>query len=57
MVSSVRMLSSLVCQSDKGHRLYESWVRDHVLHLGLNVSSSVHNCECVVYSGNTMAAI
>ena len=25
-------------------RLYESWVRDHDVHLGLNVSRSVHNC-------------
>ena len=39
-------------------RLYDSQVRDHVVvHLGLNVSSSAHNCGCVVNGGNTMAAI
>ena len=39
-------------------RLYDSRVRDHVIvHLGLNVSSSTHNCGCVVYDGNAMAAI
>ena len=40
------------------NRFYKSQVRDHVIvHLGLNVSSSVHNCGCVVNSGNAMAAI
>ena len=39
-------------------RLYDSQVRDHVImHLGLNVSSSAHNCGCVVNGGNAMAAI
>ena len=39
-------------------RLYNSWVRDHVtVHLGLNVSSSAHNCGCVVDGGNAMAVI
>ena len=39
-------------------RLYDSRVRDHVfVHLGLNVSSSAHNCGCVVDGGNAMAAI
>ena len=38
-------------------RLYESRVRDHVVHLGLNVSSSAHNCGCVVDGGGTVAAI
>ena len=39
-------------------RLYESRVRYHVIvHLGLNVSSSAHNCGCVVNGGNAMAAI
>ena len=39
-------------------RLYDSWVRDHVIvHLGLNVSSSAHNCGCVVDGSNAMAAI
>ena len=37
-------------------RLYESRVRDHVVHLGLNASSSARNCGCVVDGGNTMAA-
>ena len=39
-------------------RFYDSQVRDHVIvHLGLNVSSSAHNCGCVVDGGNAMAAI
>ena len=39
-------------------RLYDSRVRDHVIvHLGLNVSSSTHNCGCVVNGGNAMTAI
>ena len=39
-------------------RLYESWVRDHVImHLGLNIRSFAHNCGCVVDGGNTIAAI
>ena len=39
-------------------RLYDSRVRDHVIvHLGLNVSSSTHNCGCVVDGDNTMAAV
>ena len=30
-------------------RPYDSRVRDHVIvHLGLNVSSSAHNCGCVI---------
>ena len=38
--------------------LYESRFSDHVIvHLGLDVSSSVHNCGCVVDGGNAMAAI
>ena len=55
------------CQNGKlGHscarvtksRLYDSRVRDHVVvHLGLNVNSSTHNCGCVVDGGCTMAAI
>ena len=40
------------------NRLYDSRVRDHVIvHLGLNVSSSTHNCGCVVNGGNAMAEI
>ena len=39
-------------------RLYDSQVRDHVIvHLGLNVSNSAHNCGCVVDGGNAMVAI
>ena len=40
-------------------RLYDSWVRDNdvIVHLGLNVSSSAHNCACVVNGGNAMAAM
>ena len=30
---------------------------DFIVRLGLNVSSSTHNCGCVVNGGNTMAAI
>ena len=38
-------------------RLYDSRVRDHVIvHLGLNVSSSDHNCGCMVDDGNVIAA-
>ena len=41
-----------------GHQLYGSWNSDHpIVHLGLNVSSSANNCECVVDGGNAMAAI
>ena len=39
-------------------RLYDSRVRDRVIvHLGLNVSNSAHNCGCMVDDGNAMAAI
>ena len=39
-------------------RLYDSQVRDHVIvHLDINVSSSFHNCVCVVNGGNAMAAV
>ena len=39
-------------------KLYDSWVRDHVIvRLGLNVSSSAHNCGCVSDGGDAMAAI
>ena len=39
-------------------KLYGSRDSDHALvHLGLNVSSSAHNCGCVVDGGNAMAAI
>ena len=46
------------CVKVTKRRLYESQVREHVIvHLGLNVNSSVHNCGCVVNCGNAMAAI
>ena len=28
-----------------------------IMHLGLNVSSSAHNCGCVVDGGNAMSGI
>ena len=36
-------------------RLYDSQVV--IVHLGLNVSSSAHNCGCVVDGSNAMIAI
>ena len=48
---------SVMCQVTKS-RLYKTRVRDHVIvHLGLNVSSSDHNCGYVIDGGNAMAAI
>ena len=39
-------------------KLYDSRVSDHaIVYLGLNVSSSAHNCGCMVDGGNTMTAI
>ena len=39
-------------------KLYGSWDSDHaIVHLDLNVSSSAHNCGCVIDGGNAMAAI
>ena len=39
-------------------KLYASRVSDHaIVHLGLNVSSSAHNCGCVVDGSNAMAVI
>ena len=39
----------------KESRLHDSLVKDHALCiLGLNVSSSTHNCECVVHGGNAI---
>ena len=38
-------------------RFYDSWVRDHVVYLGLNVRCSAHNCGYVVNGGNAMAVI
>ena len=38
-------------------KLYCSRDSDHsIVHLGLNVSSSTHNCGCMVDGGNAMAA-
>ena len=51
---------------DKGHfgistnylLLFNYVPRDHVVvHLGINVNSSAHNCGCVVDGCNAMAAI
>ena len=36
-------------------RVYDLRVRDHVVHLGLNVNTSAHNCGCVVNGGGAMA--
>ena len=50
-------LGHLCARVMKG-RLYDSRVRDHVVvHLGLNVNSSTHNCGCMVDGGDTMVAI
>ena len=46
------------CTNVTKGKLYGSQDSDHVIvHLSLNVSSSAHNCGCVVDGGNTMAAI
>ena len=46
------------CTNVTKGKLYGSWVNDHaIVHLGLNVSSSAHNCGCVVDGGDTMATI
>ena len=46
------------CTNVTKGKLYGSQDSDHVIvHLGLNVSSSAHNCGCVVDGGNAMAAI
>ena len=37
-------------------RLYDFRVRDMVSCLGLNLSSSAHNCGCVVDGSNAMSA-
>ena len=52
-----RQLGHSCVRVTKG-RLYGSRVRDHlVVYLGLNVSSSAHNCGYVVDGGNAVAAI
>ena len=46
------------CTNVTKDKLYGSRVSNHaIVHLGKNVSSSAHNCGCVVDGGNTMAAI
>ena len=46
------------CTNVTKGKLYGSQDSDHaIVHLGLIVSSSAHNCGCVVDGGNTMAAI
>ena len=39
-----------LCESQG--RLCESRVRDHAVHLGLNISSFAHNCGCTVDGGS-----
>ena len=46
------------CTNVTKGKLYGSRDSDHaIVHSGLNVSSSAHNCGCVVNGGNAMAAI
>ena len=47
------------CTNTTMGKLYDSRVSDHaiIVHLGINVNSSAHNCGCVVDGGNAMAAI
>ena len=48
------------CTNVTKGKLYGSWDSDHaIVHLGLNVSSSAHNCGCVIdgSTSNAMAAI
>ena len=46
------------CTNVTKGKLYGSRDSDHaIVHLGLNVSSSAHNCECVVDGGNAMEYI
>ena len=46
------------CTNVTKGKLYGSQVSDHaIVHLGLNVSSFIHNCGCVVDGDNAMAAI
>ena len=46
------------CTNVTKGKLYGSRDSDRaIVHLGLNVSSSAHNCGCVVDGVNTMAAI
>ena len=46
------------CVRGTNGKLYDSQVRDHVIvHSGLNVNSSAHNCGCVVNGSDAMTAI
>ena len=46
------------CTNMTKGKLYGSQDSDHaIVYLGLNVSSSAHNCGCVVDGGNATAAI
>ena len=46
------------CTNVTKDKPYGSRDSDHaIVHLGLNVSSFIHNCGCAVDGGNTMAAI
>ena len=46
------------CTNVTKGKLYGSQDSDHaIVHLGLNVSSSAHNCGCVFDGGNAMATI
>ena len=46
------------CTNVTKAKSYDSRVSYHtIVHLGLNVSSSAHNCGCVVDGGKAMAAI
>ena len=46
------------CTNVTKGKLYGSRDSDHaIVNLGLDVSSSAHNCGCVIDGGNVMAAI
>ena len=57
MVSPVRKVTHARVMKN---RLYDSQVRDHVTHLGLNVNSSTHNCGvwcCYIIYGSNVSII
>ena len=57
-INTVRAVRSRhSCARVTKSRLYDSRVRDHVVYLSINVSSSAHICGCVVDGGNAVAAI
>ena len=46
------------CTNVTKDKLYGSWDSNHaIVHSGLNVSSSAHNCGCVVNGGKAMPGI